>query len=98
MKSWENNVNLPLGYRYSALYAGIRKAQKDDLSLIVSDVPAAAAGVFTQNKAMAAPVILSKENLAATGGVARAIMTNAGNANCATRTGMKVAVSTTRAL
>jgi len=91
-------VNLPLGFRYSALYAGIRKAQKDDLSLIVSDIPAAAAGVFTQNKAMAAPVILSKENLAATNGTARAIMTNAGNANCATKTGMKVAVATTRAL
>jgi len=91
-------VNLPLGFRYSALYAGIRKAQKDDLSLIVSDIPAAAAGVFTQNKAMAAPVILSKENLAATNGTARAIMTNAGNANCATKTGMKVAVATTKAL
>jgi glutamate N-acetyltransferase/amino-acid N-acetyltransferase len=80
------------------LYAGIRKAQKDDLSLIVSDVPAAAAGVFTQNKAKAAPVILSQENLAATGGVARAILTNAGNANCATRTGMKVALSTSKAV
>jgi len=91
-------VNLPLGFRYSALYAGIRKAQKDDLSLIVSDVPAAAAGVFTQNKAKAAPVILSQENLAATGGVARAILTNAGNANCATRTGMKVALSTSKAV
>lgn len=91
-------MNLPLGYRYSALYAGIRKTAKDDLSLIVSDVPAAAAGVFTQNKAMAAPVILSKKNLAATKGVASAILTNAGNANCATRTGMKVALETTRAL
>ena len=91
-------MKLPDGYRYSALYAGIRKTQKDDLSLIVSDVPAAAAGVFTQNKAMAAPVILSKENLAASHGTARAILTNAGNANCATRTGMKVALATTRAL
>jgi glutamate N-acetyltransferase / amino-acid N-acetyltransferase len=98
MKSWENDVTLPLGYRYSALYAGIRKTQKDDLALIVSDMPAAAAGVFTQNKAMAAPVILSKQNLDAAGGKARAILTNAGNANCATRTGMKVALSTTRAL
>ena len=91
-------MNLPLGFRYSALYAGIRKAQKDDLSLIVSDVPASAAGVFTQNKAKAAPVILSQENLAATGGVARAILTNAGNANCATRTGMKVAQATSKAI
>lgn len=91
-------MNLPLGFRYSALYAGIRKTPKEDLSLIVSDVPATAAGVFTQNKAMAAPVILSKQNLAATGGTARAILTNAGNANCATRTGMKVATATTRAV
>lgn len=91
-------MNLPLGFRYSSLYAGIRKSKKDDLSLIVSDVPAAAAGVFTQNKAMAAPVILSKQNLAATNGFARAILTNAGNANCATRTGMKVATQTTKAL
>ena len=91
-------MNLPLGFRYSALYAGIRKAQKDDLSLIVSDVPASAAGVFTQNKAKAAPVILSQDNLAATGGVARAILTNAGNANCATRTGMKVAQATSKAI
>ena len=91
-------MNLPLGYRYSSLYAGIRKAAKDDLSLIVSDVPAAAAGVFTQNKAMAAPVILSKKNLAASKGSAVAILTNAGNANCATRTGMKVALETTRAV
>lgn len=98
MKSWENNVNLPLGFRYSALYAGIRKVKKDDLSLIVSDVPAAAAGVFTQNKAMAAPVILSKKNLETSNGVARAILTNAGNANCATRTGMKVAIETTKAI
>lgn len=91
-------MNLPLGYRYSALYAGIRKVAKDDLSLIVSDVPAATAGVFTQNKAKAAPVILSQENLASTSGMARAILTNAGNANCATRTGMKVATATTKAL
>ncbi|MBL8240251.1 MAG: bifunctional glutamate N-acetyltransferase/amino-acid acetyltransferase ArgJ [Bryobacterales bacterium] len=91
-------MNLPLGFRYSALYAGIRKVKKDDLSLIVSDVPAAAAGVFTQNKAMAAPVILSKKNLETSNGVARAILTNAGNANCATRTGMKVAIETTKAI
>ncbi|MBM3787767.1 MAG: bifunctional glutamate N-acetyltransferase/amino-acid acetyltransferase ArgJ [Acidobacteria bacterium] len=91
-------MTLPLGFRYSALYAGIRKANKDDLSLIVSDVPATAAGVFTQNKAMAAPVILCKKNLAATKGVASAILINAGNANCATRTGMKVALETSRAV
>ena len=56
-------MTLPLGYRYSALNAGIRKAQKDDLSLIVSDVPAAAAGVFTQNKAKAAPVMRAAQSI-----------------------------------
>jgi glutamate N-acetyltransferase/amino-acid N-acetyltransferase len=90
-------VNLPQGFRYSALYAGIRKAEKPDLALIVSDTNAAAAAVFTTNRVKAAPVKLGRKNLDATGGRARAILVNAGNANCATRTGEKVALSTSRA-
>ena len=59
MTFWENReVDLPLGYRYAATYAGIRKAEKDDLGLIVSGLPAAAAAVFTQNRVQAAPVKL----------------------------------------
>ena len=46
----------PLGFRYAAAYAGIRKMAKDDLALIVSDTPASAAAVFTQNRVVAAPV------------------------------------------
>ena len=42
-------MNLPVGYRYAAMYAGIRAVAKDDLALIVSAVPANAAAVFTQN-------------------------------------------------
>lgn len=91
-------MTLPQGYRYAALYAGIRKVAKPDLSLIVSDTPASAAAVFTQNQAAAAPVKLGQKNLAAAKGIARAILTNAGNANCATRTGDKVASETVRAL
>lgn len=91
-------MQLPLGYRYAALYAGIRKAEKPDLALIVSDTPAAAAAVFTVNRVQAAPVVLSRRNLEASGGVVRAVLVNAGNANCATRTGEKVAVATTKAL
>jgi len=90
-------VNLPLGYRYAAAYAGIRKAARNDLALIVSDAPAAAAAVFTTNLVQAAPVVVSKEHLKASGGVARAILVNAGNANCATRTGRRVAVECCRA-
>jgi glutamate N-acetyltransferase / amino-acid N-acetyltransferase len=91
-------LNLPLGYRYSAVYAGIRKQAKDDLALIVSGVPAAAAGVFTQNRVQAAPVRLSKEHLRASRGQVGAILVNAGNANCATRTGDRVALAACRAL
>jgi len=90
-------VTLPLGYRYSSAYAKIRKAAKDDLALIVSDTPATAAAVFTTNRVAAAPVQLARKNLAASKGRLRAILINAGNANCATRTGMKVARETVAA-
>ncbi len=84
-------MSLPLGFKYAAMYAGIRKVAKDDLALIVSDGPAVAAGVFTQNQVVAAPVVLARRNLKATRGKARAWLINAGNANCATRTGAEVA-------
>jgi glutamate N-acetyltransferase/amino-acid N-acetyltransferase len=90
-------LNLPLGYRYASIYAGIRAAARDDLSLIVSGMPATAAGVFTQNRVQAAPVRLSRRHLAASRGLAGAILVNAGNANCATRTGDSVALATCKA-
>jgi glutamate N-acetyltransferase/amino-acid N-acetyltransferase len=90
-------VNLPLGFRYAAAYAGLRKIKKDDLALIVSDTPAVAAAVFTQNRVAAAPVVLARKNLKASRGKASAILVNAGNANCATRTGDQVALATVRA-
>jgi glutamate N-acetyltransferase/amino-acid N-acetyltransferase len=89
-------VDLPLGYRYAATYAGIRQAEKDDLGLIVSGLPAAAAAVFTQNRVQAAPVKLCRRHLAASRGAAGAILVNAGNANCATRTGDAVALACCR--
>ena len=91
-------LDLPLGFKYSTAYAGLRKQEKDDLALIVSGVPAAAAAVFTTNKVQAAPVKLSRANIRSSKGVCGAILINAGNANCATRTGDKVAANTTRAL
>jgi glutamate N-acetyltransferase/amino-acid N-acetyltransferase len=91
-------LDLPLGFKYATAYAGIRKQEKDDLSLIVSATPAAAAAVFTQNKVQASPVQLARTNMRASKGVVGAILVNAGNANCATRNGDKVAANTTRAL
>jgi glutamate N-acetyltransferase/amino-acid N-acetyltransferase len=87
-------LHLPKGFRYSCTYAGIRKAAKDDLSLIVSDSPAHAAALFTTNLVKAAPVLLSMEHLAASKGKVSAVVLNAGNANCATRTGETVARTT----
>jgi glutamate N-acetyltransferase / amino-acid N-acetyltransferase len=91
------NPDLPLGYRYATTYAGIRAAAKDDLALIVSGIPASAAAVFTRNRVQAAPVKLAKRNLAASRGQVGAILINAGNANCATRTGDAVALACARA-
>jgi glutamate N-acetyltransferase / amino-acid N-acetyltransferase len=91
-------VKLPLGYRYAASYAGIRKEKRDDLALLLSDRPASAAAMFTSNRVKAAPVLLSREHLRASRGSARAIIANAGNANCATRTGAKTALATCRAV
>ena len=88
---------LPLGYRYSSIYAGIRKVSQPDVALIVSDGPAAAAAVFTQNRVAAAPVVIAKKNLGASRGRVRALLVNAGNANCATRTGERVATECVKA-
>jgi glutamate N-acetyltransferase/amino-acid N-acetyltransferase len=90
-------LNLPLGYAYAATYAGIRKVEKDDLALIVTGLPASAAAVFTQNRVQAAPVKLCRRHLKLSGGLVGAILVNAGNANCATRTGGAVALATSKA-
>jgi glutamate N-acetyltransferase/amino-acid N-acetyltransferase len=91
-------LKLPHGYAYSATYAGIRQVQKDDLAMIVSGIPAATAAVFTQNRVQAAPVKLSRRHLKLSGGLVGAVLINAGNANCATRTGDAVALATCKAL
>ncbi len=90
-------MTLPLGYLYSSTYAGIRKDRRDDLALIVSPQPAAAAAIFTTNQVQAAPVKLSRAHLQASGGLVKALLINAGNANCATRTGERVALATSKA-
>ncbi|HEY6392808.1 MAG TPA: bifunctional glutamate N-acetyltransferase/amino-acid acetyltransferase ArgJ [Bryobacteraceae bacterium] len=84
---------LPSGYRYSAAYAGIRKVKRNDLALIVPDSPASAAAVFTQNKVQAAPVRIARFHLTESRGLVSAVLINAGNANCATRTGDRVAIA-----
>jgi len=70
------------GFLAGAVAAGIRYQGRPDLALIVSEVPAAAAGVFTTNKVQAAPVLLSRAHLSR--GIARAIVVNSGIANACT--------------
>jgi len=74
---------LPLGYRFSGLYCGIKRDMtKLDLSLIVSDRPAVAAGVYTTNLVFAAPVAYDRSLTPGDG--FRAVVTNSGNANACT--------------
>ena len=77
-------VTTPRGFRAAGVSAGIKANGNPDLALIVSDAPAAAAAVFTLNKAQAAPVLVSKEHLAKSRGTARAIVVNSGCANACT--------------
>src|SRR6188768_3223499 len=77
-------VTSPQGFRAAGLHCGIKANGKPDLSLVVSDVPATAAGVFTLNLAKAAPVLVSQANLTTSGGRARAILSNSGCANACT--------------
>jgi glutamate N-acetyltransferase/amino-acid N-acetyltransferase len=91
-------MNLPLGYGYAATYAGIRKEARNDLGLIVSDTVAQAAAVVTRNLVQAAPVRLCRKHLEESGGKAAAILVNAGNANCATSTGDRVALEACKAV
>jgi glutamate N-acetyltransferase/amino-acid N-acetyltransferase len=75
---------LPHGFRFSATACGLKKTGALDLALLSSDVPASAAAVFTQNLVVAAPVVVSKAHLKSSKGRMRAVIVNAGNANCAT--------------
>ncbi len=86
MKNAPSESALPLGFRFSATACGLKKTGALDLALLCSDVPASAAAVFTQNLVVAPPVVVSKAHLRSSKGRMRAVIINAGNANCATGT------------
>src|SRR5438093_12703681 len=78
-------ISCPLarGYRYAGVHSGLRsEPDRLDLALVVSDTPAAAAGVFTQNQVRAAPVRVCQERLPARD--ARGVVVCSGNANACT--------------
>ena len=83
---------LPQGFLFSACAAGIKASGKPDLALALAPDGASAAAVFTRNQVVAAPLIVGREHLALSKGRVRAVIVNAGNANCATgRPGLRAA-------
>src|SRR5580704_3566456 len=74
-------ATVPKGFRFAGIHAGIKAARRD-LALVASEVPCAAAGCFTVNKASAAPVRLAAAVLPCEG--ISAIVANSGNANALT--------------
>ena len=78
----EGGVVAPLGFLASGVSAGLKAGGKRDLALVVAEQTVPAAGVFTTNKVVAAPVIVSRRHIV--GGLLRAVVINAGNANACT--------------
>ena len=73
-------LQLRSGFLASGIYCGLKKSNlQKDLALIYSEVPAAAAGMYTKNKVKGAPIYITKEHL--TNKKAQAIIINSGNAN-----------------
>ena len=86
MSDWQEitgGVTAPRGYRAAGIAAGLKPSGLPDLALILSDVDAIAAGVFTTSHVRAAPVDYCRQRLQAKAS-ARAILCNAGQANAAT--------------
>lgn len=90
MKFIEGGVCAAKGFKASGVHCGIRKqTTKKDLALIVSEVEASAAAVYTQNLVKGAPIAVTKDNIK--DGKAMAIICNSGNANTCNTNGIEIA-------
>ncbi len=88
-----SHIDLPAGFRFAGIASGIKKSGKLDLALIYSEQPADAAGTFTLNKVIAAPLQLTKPRIAK--GRCQAVLINSGNANaCTGQPGLQLATET----
>jgi len=86
------SINPPQGFLFSSYTAGIKASGKPDLAFVQVPEGASAAAMFTRNQVVAAPVIVGRENMRASGGQINAVIINSGNANCATgKPGLKAA-------
>ncbi|MBP2645187.1 MAG: argJ [Firmicutes bacterium] len=82
MKNITGGVCAPQGFTAAGVKAGIKKSGKEDVTIIFSEVPAAAAAMFTTNAMAAAPVLVSRQ--AVENGWLRAAVVNSGCANAST--------------
>ena len=90
MKLISGGICAATGFKANGIHCGIRRNHsKKDLALIVSDVPAAAAAVYTTNLVKGAPLTVTKNNIA--DGIARAVICNSGNANTCNWNGIEIA-------
>ncbi len=90
MKYIDGGVCAAKGFKAAGIHCGIRRNKtKKDIALIVSDVKATAASVYTQNLVKGAPIGVTKENIA--DGYAQAIICNSGNANTCNANGPEIA-------
>lgn len=90
MKKITGGVCAAQGFKANGVHCGIRKNKtKRDLALIVSDVRASAACVYTQNLVKGAPILVTKAHVA--DGYAQAIVCNSGNANTCNADGVEIA-------
>lgn len=91
-ESIPGGVCAPAGFVAAGVTCGIKKSGAPDLALLACDKSVPTAAIFTTNKAVAAPVIVSREHLAATRGRSRAVVVNSGCANaCTGSQGLEVA-------
>lgn len=79
-----DTIHVPKGFSFSAVRAGIKVSGRPDVALATMPSGANAAAMFTRNRVVAAPLIVGRSSLARTRGLVRAVIVNAGNANCAT--------------
>ncbi|HUG84321.1 MAG TPA: bifunctional glutamate N-acetyltransferase/amino-acid acetyltransferase ArgJ [Euzebya sp.] len=77
----DDGVTAAWGFTAAGVTAGLKASGNPDMAVVVAREPVTAAAVLTTNQVKAAPVTLTAQHLAATGGHARAVLLNAGSAN-----------------
>ena len=93
----QDGLLIPRGFKFACRAAGLKKSGKPDLGLILSELPARSAGVFTRNRVVAAPVRVTAAKIRS--GQCQAVLMNSGNANaCTGERGMQDTLECTRLL